>query len=190
MQNKRYQKTKKYLFLDRRVSIETKLGYSRDRLKDLSLIFTGPYDGRPYERADFKTAIEETTGEAVSTSVLAWCPLTRNREWYCTVHSSTAKQALLARGTLSVKVRQFKVKSADKRQFTARVHWAPVFVTNADIVESLQFYSPEIKAIRHEMSTTPGFKKVASGFCIAPHCMGLAFDIVKDCLKVRSCAID
>ena len=62
-----------------------------------------------------------------------------------------------------MKGKQFKVKSADKCQFTACVHWTPVFVTNADIVESLQFYSPQVKAIRHEMSTTPGFEKVVTG---------------------------
>ena len=69
-----------------------------------------------------------------------------------------------------MKGRQFKVKSADKRHFTAHVHWTPVFVTNADIVESLQFYSPEIKAIRHEMSSTPGFEKVATDVL---HCTAL-----------------
>jgi hypothetical protein len=139
------------------------LGDSRDRLKDLSLIFTGPYDGRPYERTDFRTAIEDATGEPVSTAVLALGPLTRNHEWYCTLNTTTAKQALLARGTLSVKGKQFRIKSADKRHFTARIHWAPMFVTNADIVESLKFYTPEVKAIRHEMCTAPGFEKVATG---------------------------
>ena len=61
-------------------------------------------DGHTNERA-----IEEATGEPVSTAVLALGPLTRNHE-------------LLARGTLSVKGKQFKIKSADKRHFTARVH--------------------------------------------------------------------
>ena len=71
-------------------------------------------DGHKNERA-----IEEATGEPVSTAVLALGPLTRNHEWYCTVYTTTAKQALLARGTLSVKGKQFKIKSADKRHFTA-----------------------------------------------------------------------
>ena len=48
------------------------LGDSRDRLKDLSLIFTGPYDGRPYARTDFRTTIEDATGEPVSTAVWLW----------------------------------------------------------------------------------------------------------------------
>ena len=38
-----------------------------------------------------------------------------------------------------------------------------MFVTNADIVESLKFYTPEFQAIRHEMSKTPRFEKVATG---------------------------
>ena len=62
-----------------------------------------------------------------------------------------------------MKGKQFRIKSADKRHFTTRIHWAPMFVTNADIVESLKFYTPEVKAIRHEMCTTPGFEKVATG---------------------------
>ena len=62
-----------------------------------------------------------------------------------------------------MKGKQFRIKSADKSCFTARVHWAPVFVTNADIVKSLSFFSPEVKAVRHELSTAPGFEGVATG---------------------------
>ena len=62
-----------------------------------------------------------------------------------------------------MKGKQFRIKSADKRLFTGRVHWAPVYVTNADIVKSLSFYTPEVKGFRHELSTAPGFEGVATG---------------------------
>ena len=94
----------------------------RERLKEASLILTGPYDGRPYNRSDFLEGIADALGttEAVSAYVLALGPLSRNQEWYITMTSVENKDLRLDLGTLNVKDKQFRIKSADNRKFTAR----------------------------------------------------------------------
>ena len=89
-------------------------------------------------------------------------PLSKNNDWIVTLNSSDAKDKLKMQGTLEVKGKTFKVRSADKRNFTARVHWAPVYITNSDVRDALSKYA-EVSAIKHEMSTDAGFEEVAMG---------------------------
>ena len=141
------------------------LGDGRERLKEASLVLTGPYDGRPYSRSDLLQGISDAlnaTG-AVSAYVLALGPLNKNHEWYLTLTSLKLKDTLLDRGTLSVKDKLFRIKAADKRKFTARIHWAPVYITNEDIEGALGFFSPQIVSIKHEMCTAAGLEGVATG---------------------------
>ena len=138
------------------------IGDTRTRLKELSLIFTGPYEGRPYARSDFEKAFTADE-EQVRSFVIAFGPLNHNNEWYVTVKPQENKDALLARGTMLVKGKHFRIKSADRRISQGRIHWAPIFVTNAYITSSLSFFSPEIVGMRHELSTAPGFEGVATG---------------------------
>ena len=142
------------------------LGDGRDRLKEASLILTGPYDGRLYNRSDLLQGIAAAlnTTEAVSTyASTALGPLNKNHEWYLTLTSIEIKDKLLDRGTLSVKDKLFRIKAADKRKFIARIHWAPVYVTNEDIKAALSFFNPEIVSIKHEMCTAAGLEGVAKG---------------------------
>jgi len=140
------------------------LGDNRERLKEASLILTGPFEGRPYSRSDFLEGIAAAlkTSEPVSAHVLALGPLSRNQEWYITMTSVENKDLLLGLGTLTVKDKQFSIKSADNRKFTARVHWGPVYVTNAEIEAALSNYA-EVTAISHIMSREKGFENVATG---------------------------
>ena len=141
------------------------LGDGRDRLKEASLILTGPYDGRPYNRSDLLQGIAAALNatEAVSAYVLALGPLNKNHEWYLTLTSIEIKDKLLDRGTLSVKDKLFRIKAANQRKFIARIHWAPVYVTNEDIKAALSFFNPEIVSIKHEMCTAAGLEGIATG---------------------------
>ena len=136
----------------------------RERLKEASLILTGPYDGRPYSRSDFMQGIAAAfkSSQPVSTYVLALGPLSRNQEWYVTMTTVEHKDSLLVRGTLTVKDKQFRIKSADTRKFTARVHWGPVYVTNPEVAAALSKYA-EVTAISHIMSSEEGLENVATG---------------------------
>ena len=75
------------------------LGDSRTRLKENSLVFTGPFDGRPYDRSDFRAAFNEDP-IPVSAAVLAFGPLMRNHEWYVTLTSHVVKRPCLPEGQL------------------------------------------------------------------------------------------
>ena len=50
------------------------LGDSRTRLKEHSLVFTGAFEGRPYDRSDFRAAFNT---ELVGEHILAFRPLMR-----------------------------------------------------------------------------------------------------------------
>ena len=86
----------------------------------------------------------------------------RNHEWLLTTHTLDVKDILLARGTILVKGKCFKIRSADKRHFTARVHWAPVFITNNVVKETLGDYA-EVNSIKHELYTDAGLNGIATG---------------------------
>ena len=86
----------------------------------------------------------------------------RNHEWLLTTHTLDVKDVLLARGTILVKGKCFKIHSADKRHFTARVHWAPVFITNNVVKETLGDYA-EVNSIKHELYTDAGLNGIATG---------------------------
>ena len=94
--------------------------------------------------------------------MLALGPLQRNHEWLVTTHTVDDKDRLLARGTIQVKGKCFRIKSANKRHFTARVHWAPVFITNNIISETLGDYV-KAKTIKHEVYTDAGLNGIAMG---------------------------
>jgi len=38
-----------------------------------------------------------------------------------------------------------------------------VFVTNDDIAEALSFFNPEVKYVKHQLSTAPGVEGVVTG---------------------------
>ena len=94
--------------------------------------------------------------------MLALGPLERNHEWLVTMCTEEDKVALLSRGTVQVKGKSFKIKSADRRHFTARVHWAPVYITNNVIHETLGDYA-EVKSLKHEVYTDAGLDGIATG---------------------------
>ena len=131
------------------------------RIKELSLILQGPFEGKPYTRADFSEALGAIF-TPVDNAVLALGPLERNHEWLVTMCTEEGKETLLSRGTVQVKGKCFKIKSADRRYFSARVHWAPLFITNNVIRETLGDYA-EVKSLKHEVYTDAGLDGIATG---------------------------
>ena len=94
--------------------------------------------------------------------MLALGPLHRNHEWPATMYTEADKGSLLALDLVTVKGKSFKIKSANRRHFTARVHWAPVFITNSVISETLGDYA-EMKPIRHKLYTDACLEGTATG---------------------------
>ena len=131
------------------------------RIEEQSLILQGPYDGRPYTRADFSEALGAIFSP-VEKAVLALGPLQQNHEWLVTRYTVYDKDTLPTRGTIMVKGRCFRMKSADRRHFTAGVHWAPVFITNSVLSETLGDYA-EVKSIKHEVYSDGGLNSIATG---------------------------
>ena len=70
----------------------------------------------------------------------------------------------MSAGTLKVRGCTFYVRSADKTQFAARVHWAPAFIPNAAIAKVLE-ESCKVQSIVMETSTCKGFEGIPTGIC-------------------------
>ena len=49
-----------------------------------------------------------------------------------------------------------------KEEAVARVHWAPVFVTNDEIHTAIRQFT-EVRSIKHELYTDEGLEGVATG---------------------------
>ena len=69
---------------------------------------------------------------------------------------------MLLAGYVTAKGKNFKVRSSDNRQFTAKIHWAPPFAQNTAIVKALDPYG-EVKTICCEKCKSQGFESVCSG---------------------------
>ena len=61
-----------------------------------------------------------------------------------------------------MKGKSFKIKSADRRHFVTRMHWALVFVTNDEIDTVISQYA-EVRSIKHELYVDAGLEGVATG---------------------------
>ena len=74
------------------------------------------------------------------------------------------RKANLTKGAGALKVRgcNFYVRSADKTQFAARVHWAPAFIPNAAIAKVLG-ESCKVQSIAMETSKRKGFEGIPTG---------------------------
>ena len=72
------------------------LGDSRDRLKELSMVFQGSYEGWPYTRKAFSESLGAIFSP-LGDYLFAMGPLNRNHEWYVTMKTQEVKDQLLAR---------------------------------------------------------------------------------------------
>ena len=102
--------------------------------------------------------------ECLKKHVASFGPLARNSEWCLTLKSDAAKDLVMSAGTLKVRGCTFYVRSADKTQFAARVHWAPAFIPNAAIAKVLE-ESCKVQSIVMETSTCKGFEGIPTGIC-------------------------
>ena len=79
-----------------------------------------------------------------------------------TLNPSDMKNKLMMQGTIEVQGEIFKVRSADKQRFTARVPVYIYYITNSDVRDALGEYA-EVSAIKHVMSRDEGCEEVATG---------------------------
>ena len=100
--------------------------------------------------------------ESVKDNVASFGPLARNSEWFLSLKSDAAKDRMMSAGSLKVRGCTFYVRSADKTQFSARVHWAPPFIPNAAIVKVLE-ETCKLQFITLERSTSKGFEGIPTG---------------------------
>ena len=105
-----------------------------------SLIRSGKKDGKPYVREDFTDCLNDVLEGLLKNHVAAFGPLARNSEWCLTLKTDADKDRALSAGTLKVRGVTFYVRSADRTQFPARVHWAPSFIPDAAISRVLSNY--------------------------------------------------
>ena len=126
-----------------------------------SLILSGKKEGKPYVREDFTDCLNDVL-EGLKNHVAAFGPLARNSEWCLTLKTDAAKDRVLSAGTLKVRGVTFHVRSADRTQFSARVHWAPSFIPDAAISKVLANYC-KVQSITSETSTAKGFEGIPTG---------------------------
>ena len=142
-----------------------KLGEDWERVQKFSVIVSGPREGGPYVRDDFRKGLEAVIGP-VSRHVLSFGPLAKNSEWYLVLADQPSKDSLLLAQNVCVvkkgKEIMFRVRSADKAQFTVKVHWAPPFVPNIILSNLLNNYGTVV-SMNYEMCTAKGFEGVATG---------------------------
>ena len=85
------------------------------RIKDQSLILQGPYEGRPYTRADFSEALSAIF-TPVEEAVLALGPMMRNHKWRCSAEkASNAKKSY---ASVVVNVPQIDIDETDGTDLT------------------------------------------------------------------------
>ena len=93
-----------------------------------------------YFREDFMTSLQEMFSGFVKEHVLSFGPLSRNNEWFLCCKTDAAKDLLLATGQLLVKKYVFRVRSTDRDQFKAHIHWAPPYLPDEVITTFLLKY--------------------------------------------------
>ena len=127
-----------------------------------SLILSGKKDGKPYVREDFSECLVEILEGSLKSHVAAFGPLARNSEWCLALKTDAAKDRVLSAGTLKIRGVNFYVRSADRTQFPARVHWAPSYIPDVAITRVLSQYC-KVQSIGAETSTAKGFEGIPTG---------------------------
>ena len=127
-----------------------------------SLILSGKKDGKPYVREDFSECLVAILEGPLKSHVAAFGPLARNSEWCLALKTDAAKDRVLSAGTLKVRGVNFYVRSADRTQFPARVHWAPSYIPDVAITRVLSQYC-KVQSIGAETSTAKGFEGIPTG---------------------------
>ena len=115
------------MFNELREGMETSVEADWSIVRRRSVILSGKQDGKPYFRENFTDSLNEIL-ECLKSHVSSFGPLARNSEWCLTLKSDAAKDLVMSAGSLKVRGGKFHVRSADKTQFAARVHWAPAFI--------------------------------------------------------------
>ena len=118
-------------------------------------------DGLAAKAEDFSESLVSIL-ESVKDNVASFGSLARNSEWFLSLKSDAAKDRMMSAGSLKARGCTFYVRSADKTQFSARVHWAPPFIPNAAIVKVLE-ETCKVQYITLERSTSKGFDGIPMG---------------------------
>ena len=130
------------------------------RVQKFSVIVAGPREGGPYVRDDFRKGLEAVIGP-VSKHVLSFGPLAKNSEWYLVLADQPSKDSLLLAQNVCVvkkgKEIMFRVRSADKAQFTVKVQWAPPFVPNSILSNLLGTTQLGVELDRSQIDCSLGY---------------------------------
>ena len=128
-----------------------------------TVVLSGPKDGFPYSREDFRAPLTAVIGSEVSAHALSFGPCGMNSEWWLTLKDQESRDRLLLAGAIKVRNRYvFRIQSASKLQFVVRVHWAPPFMSNKFIGQMLSKHV-KIVSMDKETAVADGFDGMATG---------------------------
>ena len=128
-----------------------------------TVVLSGPKDGFPYSREDFRAPLTAVIGGEVSAHALSFGPCGMNSEWWLTLKDQESRDRLLLAGAIKVRNRYvFRIRSASKSQFVVRVHWAPPFMSNKFIGQMLSKHV-KIVSMDKETAVADGFDGMATG---------------------------
>ena len=128
-----------------------------------TVVLSGPKDGFPYSREDFRAPLTAVIGGEVSAHALSFGPCGMNSEWWLTLKDQESRDRLLLAGAIKVRNRYvFRIRSASKSQFVVHVHWAPRFMSNKFIGQMLSKHV-KIVSMDKETAVADGFDGMATG---------------------------
>ena len=100
-----------------------------ETVQRFTVVLSGPIDGFPYSRADFRVPLTAVIGGEVSIHALSFGPCGMNSEWWLTLKDQESRDRLLLAGSIKIRNRfVFRIRSVSKSQFVASPLSAPVYV--------------------------------------------------------------
>lgn len=116
-------------------SVGEAIGTRESRIKRTVTVHC-PIEGKPYDRADFKSHVDRAVGlshlEAIG-------PMSQGHMWQLTFDTESNKEAFITQGNFEIKVGlTASVSSNFKRRFYARVHWVPYAVPMQSVVNEFE----------------------------------------------------
>ena len=129
------------------------IGLSRaetaEDIRNRTVVIKMDVRGKPYDRFQMAEALEKTIDLG---QVQCFGPLGRNVEWYLTLDSEFGKMTMLRQGTLTVGRFNGAISSASNKEAKLRIHWLPPWVSDDDIVLTLNKCGFDVVAISLDKS--------------------------------------
>jgi len=123
-------------------------GITPQDIIDRTLIFRVLNKRRYFLRADFQSHLDSLVDEK---DVFGFGSPGRNDTWHVTLRSKEAKTRIMVAGDFLVENTLVRVRSMGTDEFVARIHWLPMFIPMATVVEELAKHG-EVLSYRWEKS--------------------------------------